>query len=261
LTQAPSPLALEEATLATWRAREDESHFGWRFLAEAGFSGRVNAVWPLAWTGPVGVGPAIEAAEAWYAARSLPCVFKIADSCAFPYGLPEELAARGYAPDTETLVMHCGLARAGVPLDAPWGLLAEASGEDIVLTAHRPSVFETVLGLDASPGDAAERLAVLGRTPRPRAFGVIRRDHRPAAVGMMSLAPNGYAGVYAMRTLAPFRRQGLAMALLDALAAAAEHAKAHSLFLQVEAANGPAIALYRRAGFETAYAYRYWRKS
>ncbi|MFS2049062.1 GNAT family N-acetyltransferase [Variovorax sp. CT11-76] len=33
------------------------------------------------------------------------------------------------------------------------------------------------------------------------------------------------------------------------------------VFLQVEAQNDPALALYRRAGFETRWQYRYWQPS
>ena len=34
----------------------------------------------------------------------------------------------------------------------------------------------------------------------------------------------------------------------------------NAVFLQVDAANTPALALYRRAGFVTAWTYEYWRK-
>jgi len=33
------------------------------------------------------------------------------------------------------------------------------------------------------------------------------------------------------------------------------------VFLQVEAGNTAAQALYRRAGFETAWSYMYWRRA
>jgi ribosomal protein S18 acetylase RimI-like enzyme len=40
----------------------------------------------------------------------------------------------------------------------------------------------------------------------------------------------------------------------------AARAGAHRAWLQVEAVNAPAIALYERAGFSTAYSYLYWTK-
>jgi ribosomal protein S18 acetylase RimI-like enzyme len=58
-----------------------------------------------------------------------------------------------------------------------------------------------------------------------------------------------------------FRRQGLAEVLLDFLIGRAVLNGAKAVFLQVEAANAPAIALYKKTGFATAFAYRYWRKT
>jgi GNAT superfamily N-acetyltransferase len=259
----PTALALELATLATWRAREDEERDGWRFLAEGGITGRVNAVWPLAWTGPVGVGPAIDAAEAWYAARGLPCVFKIADGCVFPKGLSQELTIRGYAPDTETLVMWRSSAddndhRVG----SIARLLAEISEEDIAGNHTLQNDFAVALSeASSNAAESQERLNVVRRAPFPRTFAVLRRGGAIAAIGMYALAPSGLAGIYAMRTMPAFRRQGLAEVLLDFLIGRAVLNGAKAVFLQVEAANAPAIALYKKTGFATAFAYRYWRKT
>jgi ribosomal protein S18 acetylase RimI-like enzyme len=61
-----------------------------------------------------------------------------------------------------------------------------------------------------------------------------------------------------MRTLAAFRRQGLAQDIVAALLAGAREAGASRAYLQVEAPNAPAIALYERYGFRTVFAYSYW---
>lgn len=251
MTSIPSPLALEHATLATWRAREEETRFGWRFLAEGGITGRVNAVWPLGWGAETSLETAIAFAEAWYSARGLRPCFKLSDGATAPAALPQALAARGYAPHAETLVMTGSTTVPAPPMDAPISISAEPQG-----------AFDDVLIATAtSPADLAERRAIIARAPTPKAFATAIRNGDAVAVGMTALTADGFAGVFAMRTDPAARRQGLAQAILSHLAAFAAANGAATLFLQVEAANEPAVRLYQKAGFETAYAYRYWRKA
>ena len=61
-----------------------------------------------------------------------------------------------------------------------------------------------------------------------------------------------------MRTAPDHRRKGLARRVLRALLAEAAGLDARRAWLQVEADNTPAIALYADEGFEPAYRYRYW---
>ena len=69
---------------------------------------------------------------------------------------------------------------------------------------------------------------------------------------------NGWASVHGMRTDQAHRGQGLAGRVLAALADEAARRGLDRTFLQVEAGNEAAQALYRRAGFTTAWAYEYW---
>ena len=52
-----------------------------------------------------------------------------------------------------------------------------------------------------------------------------------------------------------------AAGIVCGLAAAALERGVERMFLQVEAENPPALALYRRAGFATAWAYEYWQRA
>ena len=78
------------------------------------------------------------------------------------------------------------------------------------------------------------------------------------AVGSASLA-HGWCGLHGMRTLSAWRGQGLASAILAALGEVARARGLQRVFLQVEAANTGAQALYRQAGFATRWRYHYWR--
>lgn len=240
--------SLERATLATWRAREDESHFGWRFLAEDGATGRVNAVWPLEWTAAQDLNTAIAAAERWCRARDLNPCFKLAEGAFGPTSLPEALLERGYSEKSRTLVMTRQLPPAGPHQAAGVSLQSAPTG-----------AFDTALAIaSTNPNDLAERRQVLARIPEPRAFAVLTEGTETAAIGAVAIAPEGLAGVYTMRTVPAFQRQGFASQVLSALAAFATGKAATALFLQVEANNTPAIRLYEKADFQTAYAYSYW---
>jgi GNAT superfamily N-acetyltransferase len=74
-------------------------------------------------------------------------------------------------------------------------------------------------------------------------------DGEPAAFALLGIrAADAWIG--GMATAPPHRRSGLAAAVLEAAAAAASDAGCDTLWLEVVDANAPAVALYRRAGFQ-----------
>jgi hypothetical protein len=75
----------------------------WIVNTDRGFSGRLNACWPLGDPGLPVLLEAVDAVEARYAAAGLPPLFKPVDGLS--PALEAELARRGYAPRTETLMM------------------------------------------------------------------------------------------------------------------------------------------------------------
>jgi GNAT superfamily N-acetyltransferase len=233
--------ALERTADRAFPAAERSALGDWILNASTGWSGRLNACWPLGET-PGPMEEAIDAVEAWYAARRLPPVFKPAGE---PAALTSALSARGYRARTPTLMMVAGIGEA-VPHRTV----------EILETADR--AFETVfLGVQPNPEDAAERMGAFHRIPRPRFFARIGDETDPAAIGGAAVEDD-WAGIFGMRTLAHHRRKGLARDIVAALLASARTAGARSAYLQVEADNAPAIALYEGFGFEVAYGYSYW---
>ena len=241
-----SPLELEPIAARGWPAERQSALGGWRLFASAGFSGRINACWPLG-AADRPVEAAIEAVEAWYAAQGLPPKFKLAGDAFDPPDLADRLAARGYAPTKPTLNMVGALG--GEP--DPQVAIAGEPGADF------RSVFaDAAFG---ASGDAAERLAALGRIPAPRGFALLSEDGAPAAVGACVIEGD-WAGVIGMRTAPDHRRKGLARRVFRALTDFARGQGARRGYLQVDAGNAAAIDLYRAEGFEDAYLYRYWSK-
>ena len=245
---APTAADIDRATILTWPARVTEEHDGWFHLADNGVTGRVNAVWPLSL--PVGdIERAIDAAEAWYSARGLPPRFKLTDGATAPGDLAERLQRRGYTKASPTLVM-----RAQLPAHA-------GAYDGVELATAPPREFDRALEASAtSAADLAERRGIAARAPSPKAFGSRWGDGRVVAVGACVVTQE-LAGIYLMRTVPDARRQGHARHLLRALLDwATNNQNAHWAFLQVDAENTPAIALYEREGFEALTIYRYWKK-
>ncbi|MDX2274859.1 MAG: GNAT family N-acetyltransferase [Hyphomonadaceae bacterium] len=244
----PSPLDIEHATLRAWPAREMEDYTGWRLCAASGVTGRVNACWPIEWRGG-DIDAAIDAVEAWYGARNLAPRFKLTDGAYAPIDLTAHLERRGYAPTMRTLVMIASLAS------------EPAHYEAVTRASDMPPSFDRALTEStADADDLEERRAIAARMPRPRVFATREQeDMRALAVGASACAGK-LAGVFLMRTVPEARRQGHAQHILRALLDWAWAQEATHAFLQVDADNAPAIALYEREGFVTLTTYCFWRR-
>ncbi|MEJ0060719.1 MAG: GNAT family N-acetyltransferase [Terricaulis sp.] len=242
-----TPLDIEHATIRTWPARVTEERDGWFYLADGGVTGRVNAVFPLDWRG-ASLHAAIDDVEAWYAAHHLPPRFKMTDGAIAPDNLREALLERGYTEAYPTLVMTMPAC-------------AAETRADVDLSDAMPPAFDAAL--QAMSRDAAEydeRVIIARRAPQPRCFAIARRDNEVASIGM-TVVSEALAGIFLMRTMPHARRQGLARLVLDALANRAKALGARTLFLQVDADNAPAIALYESAGFATLTRYYFLKKA
>jgi len=241
-----NPRDIELATIRTWPAAVTEERNGWLHLAAGGVTGRVNAVWPLAWRGG-DVDAAIDDAEAWYAARNLPARFKLTDGAVAPGDLAEALARRGYQAVSPTLIMTAPITPREAHVEvALTGSMGQAFDDAIRATSKDESEYD-------------ERHSIAVRAPQPAAFATIEREGRVAAIGMTAVTGE-LAGVFLMRTTPQARRQGLARRILSALLSQAHRWGARTAFLQVEADNAPAIGLYESEGFARLSTYRFWRK-
>jgi ribosomal protein S18 acetylase RimI-like enzyme len=241
----PEVVALEQLAARAWPAARDSRIGGWNLYASSGFSGRINACWPLEDPGEP-LATAVARTEAWYQDQGLPCVFKLIDGAGQPEALAHWLAGLGYGPHTETLMMV-----------GPAGGLVDPA---VRLAPYLDEPFAAVFAATApDPGDARERLETLARVPTPRAFARLDVAGEAAAIGAGAVEGE-WAGVFAMRTDARYRRQGLARRVLTSLLANSSREGASRVWLQVEADNDAAIALYAAAGFAEVYRYRYWRR-
>ena len=115
------------------------------------------------------------------------------------------------------------------------------------------------LGEGFDPVDGASRVDSLSRSPS-NVYASVRDAGHTLAGGAASFS-HGWASVHGMRTVLNQRGRGLAGRVLAGLAQAALERDLKQVFLQVEANNPAAQALYKKAGFTTAWIYEYWSKN
>ncbi len=238
--------AIERATVSAVAAEAVEEHDGWLLPFDSGTIARAKAAVPLR---HVAAAPdVIDAIEARYRARGLPAVFRLADAPCLA-DLTQALQRKGYEGARPTQV-QIGSTRA----------MRQVSQGPLADVDRRPdAAWEALfLGEGFDPVDGACRVAALGRAP-DSIYASVRQGGRTLACGTVAFG-EGWASVHGMRTEKAQRGRGLAGSVLAALAQAALDRGVARVFLQVEDNNPSAHALYRRAGFDFAWRYRYWQR-
>jgi ribosomal protein S18 acetylase RimI-like enzyme len=166
-----------------------------------------------------------------------------------PQGLDSVLERLGMRRLDDTRVMVCS----GVA-----GMRAERLPAGVQLAPIGHEAFAQTVG--ALRGSSlAQRQAHgerLVNAPVPFAAHVLRRDGEVVACGQVAIEGD-MVGLYDVYTAEAMRGQGLARMLCSHLVAMAVARGARVAYLQVEADNGPARAVYRKLGFDDAYAYHY----
>ena len=235
---------IEAATLWAWPPERTAGVGGWLLRQGSTATRRQNAVQTLAFTGEVQLEPAIGRVEAWYAGFERLACFQITKRSR-PDGLGEIVEARGYRLESPSSVMLCDLPPAS-PDPARITLEGRA-------TAY---VMEALADPHWPAAERAARARLFSRIRRPSTFAVKDVGGVPVAGGL-AVVDRELVGVFAMRTARTARRQGHGRAVLDRLLAWGRAMGAATAYLQVEAANTPALALYRSAGFRRLHDYHY----
>lgn len=181
----------------------------------------------------------VEAVTAFYRGRGLAPLVQVSDD-----GLAAALAARGWERLSTVLVMT------GPPGEG-----------DASLVAPEPSEAWLQLWWDLDgrvPGSVEVVRRCLAGIAPPAGYAAVVEDGRVVAAGR-GVVQQGWLGVFAMAVRPSHQRRGLARQVLGALGAWGRAQGATRAYLQVEADNVPARALYESAGFAPAYDYHYRR--
>jgi ribosomal protein S18 acetylase RimI-like enzyme len=167
-----------------------------------------------------------------------------------PAGLAARLDALGWAAIDPTLVLVCTQLPTAQEPRPPHGLHA------IAADARRYAQAVGVLR-GSSARDIAGHAGRLAQSPVPYA-GRLWCDDAGEVLACGQFARQGdLVGLYDIFTAPAARGRGLARALCTQLLTQAAAEGARSAYLQVDAGNAPALAVYRSLGFAAAYDYVY----
>ncbi|MBD3007798.1 MULTISPECIES: GNAT family N-acetyltransferase [unclassified Streptomyces] len=248
---AASAPELDRVAARAWPPVTSEPLGEWTLRASGGFTRRANSVLPLGDPG-MGLDAALRRVTAWYAARELPAYIQVSTGAEGTQELlAAELESRGWIREVSSLMEIAALAPIG-DLDADISAVTLSRHlDDAWLTRYQRSSGEP------SP----EARAVLSGGPSVW-FATIAAEGggAPAAIGRC-VVDGRWAGFTAVEVAPERRRQGLAKAVMTALARTALDEGASAAYLQVETDNDGAHALYEGMGFTVHHSYHHWRAS
>lgn len=246
-TPAASVRELQWAAARGWPATETEPLGEWTLRSAGGFTARANSVLPLGDPG-LPVADALKRAEEWYAARGLPARVQVttggADTAEL---LAAELDRRGWTAERHTLLRVGALAP-----------LADREQDVRVELSREPdAAWLAMYRRTGEQADEARRVLTGGPSVW---FATVRgtTEGSPAAIGRC-VVDGRWAGFAAVEVSPEHRRTGLATAVMGELARRALEEGASAAYLQVEAENTGARALYDGMGFTDHHAYHYRR--
>ncbi|HSV69513.1 MAG TPA: GNAT family N-acetyltransferase [Methylibium sp.] len=239
---------VEEAGLNAAAPPQQRLLGGWVLRLSPGKAKRARCVNALA-VGALPLDELLARAKAAFEQAGLPFIVRITPFTQ-PPTLDATLAARGLRRfDDSRVMVLAALDRLPPAPPLPAGASLDQPDHDR---------FADAIGrLRGSPapqrGAHAERLRA---SPVPYRGLLLQRGDELLACGQAALE-GGLVGLYDVYTAPAHRGQGLAGALCLHLLHAARAQGARSAYLQVDAANQPALRLYGRLGFIDGYGYHY----
>jgi ribosomal protein S18 acetylase RimI-like enzyme len=233
---------LQRICWAGWPAREVEMLGDWALRAHGGITGRANSAMAIGDPG-VPLAEALSRTADWYAARDLQPLLQL------PLADPanREMADRGWAQQHVTIVEV-----------APIEQVVQRVAPRPELTATvtpTPSADWLSLMHDLDPHDPQGHVAILTGPPVV-GFVTVYEAGAPLGIGRVSVEGQ-WAGVTSVDVAPKARRRGIGSAVMRELLRWAAQQGAVATFLQVRAANDPALRLYARLGYLTHHPYTY----
>nr|WP_152778080.1 GNAT family N-acetyltransferase [Streptomyces spongiae] len=244
---AASYAELARVAARGWQPVERESLGEWELRAARGFTRRANSVLPVGDPG-LPLDEALAYVRSWYGARELPAYMQLATGAEGTQELLcAELERRGWTREV-TAELWIGSLAPVADHDLPGGVVLSRVADEAWLSRYQRRGLSEVA------------LTVLGRGPSVWFATIPGPAHAaPAAIGRC-VVDGRWAGFAAVEVDPSHRREGLATAVMTALARQALDEGASAGWLQVETDNVGARALYASLGFGPHHSYHHYRE-
>ncbi|ODU08367.1 MAG: hypothetical protein ABS84_13235 [Rubrivivax sp. SCN 71-131] len=238
---------IEDAGLNASAPRQQLWMDGWLLRLSPGKAKRARCINALA-PGLATPAEKLARAQRCFDDAGLPLIVRVTPFSQ-PHGLDVALAAAGLQRFDPTEVLLADLTGPGRLVPLPAGLALDPLDAE--------AFARLVGGLRGSPASQqraqAERLAA---SPVPYRGFALRANGEMLACGQFA-RESDLVGLYDVFTAPAARHRGLARALCSALLRQAAAEGARTAYLQVDAGNAAALALYRGLGFRDGYRYHY----
>jgi len=238
--------AIERATLAGLGCDPVAAYPGWLLPKRHGPMGRAKSAVPICHDLEPDP-PSLKRILSAYREVGLAPTFRMPDVTGLN-ATRNHLAAMGFSPGLRpTHVMLADLKTVAA--------LAEGQASFATVADARWGAVFAGPGFDPIEGEARVRILASAKNTL---FGQVDVDGEAAAVGVGNYN-HGWVSIHGMRTAQAARGRGYAAAILAGLARVGLERGLTQAVLQVEEGNWSALNLYRRAGFQTAWRYDYWK--
>jgi len=249
-------LALERASLNAWPAAMGLWDRDWllRLTPGAG-SRRINSVNIFSSQDIVDADARVGRMIGHFDRHGIEPVFRWTPLFAKP--VTDHLLGLGWSLTAQTVVMTR-------PVAVGEAVRTATTGHPDAVHVRNCDVVPWIEKLTAVDPSAAPAAAVMQRTldgivPACNRLVLEAADGQPVACAL-AVADGTYLGLLLVHVSADRRRRGLGAALLSAAMEFGAQTGARTAWLQVEAANTAALALYAGAGFEQRYRYIYLQR-
>jgi len=237
---------IEYLAARCWPAKEIEAYYGWIIQWQDGVTWRANSVLPLGETEDKLIEDSIDHVINFYDKRNTPPAFKLTEASK-PDNLDKLLEEMDFQQHMVTHFQTVPIERLTC-LDTEVEVdLLRVTDESIDILYHRSMRDEFAIQV---------RKEMIHRIEGEKKIARVMIDGQLAGTGL-GVVEEDMMGLFSIKTMPEFRRRGVGWSINCALAMWGEENGADKAFLQVEADNIPALALYGKMGFKTLYTYWY----